>query len=583
MTSISDEPERFAASALKGFCDVHARLVRPVPSGALRASVTDAGKVALVIGGGSGHYPAFLGYVGPGFADAAVAGDVFASPSTQGVARICRLANRGGGIVLGFGNYAGDVLNFGAAATRLRAEGIDVRILAVTDDVASAPAETPALRRGVAGDVAVFKIAGAAAEAGHDLDTVERLARLANARTGSFGIAFSGCRLPGAEGPLFTVEPGTVAVGLGIHGEPGIRDEAAMPAAKLADLLVAPLLAERPSGASGRVAAILNGLGATKYEELFVLWTHIAARLADEDLTLVQPEVGEFVTSLDMAGCSLTLTWLDEELEPLWCAPTDTAAFRRGAVTEREAAPPIVLADETQSFAPADEASKASAAKVLAAIEAIAGALADAEAELGRIDAIAGDGDHGQGMHRGSQAAAVAARSALSAGAGAGSLLAAAGDAWADTAGGTSGAIWGLLLRAWGGALGDTGTADAARVAAGARAGADAVTTLGRARLGDKTLVDALLPFTQTLAAKIEAGRSLPESWAAAAAVATQAADATAELTPKLGRARPLATRSLGHPDAGAVSLALCARTVAALLTDDDTGGQTPQTQAQPA
>ncbi|MBB3998532.1 dihydroxyacetone kinase family protein [Aureimonas pseudogalii] len=568
MTAIFDEPERFAATALQGFCDVHARLVRHVPSGAVRASASDEGKVAVVIGGGSGHYPAFLGYVGPGFADAAVAGDVFASPSTQGVARICRLANRGGGIVLGFGNYAGDVLNFGAAATRLRAEGIDVRILAVTDDVASAPAETPTLRRGVAGDVPVFKIAGAAAEAGHDLDAVERLAQLANARTQSFGIAFAGCRLPGADGPLFTVAPGTVALGLGIHGEPGIRDEAMMPASKLADLLVTPLLAERPAGANGRVAAILNGLGATKYEELFVLWTHVAERLRGAGLTLVEPEVGEFVTSLDMAGCSLTLTWLDDELEPLWRAPADTATFRRGTMAPREAAPPIVLADETRTYPPADRASKASAAVALSAIEAIAAALKDAEVELGRIDAIAGDGDHGQGMRRGSQAAATAAREALAAGAGAGSLMAAAGDAWADTAGGTSGAIWGLLLRAWGGELGDAGTSDAARVAAGAKAAAEAVTTLGRAKLGDKTLVDALLPFVETLGSQVEAGTSLRESWAAATDAAAAAADATAALTPRLGRARPLAAKSLGHPDAGAVSLALVARTVAACLSE---------------
>jgi dihydroxyacetone kinase len=200
-------------------------------------------------------------------------------------------------------------------------------------------------------------------------------------------------------------------------------------------------------------------------------------------------------------------------------------------------------------------------------VEAVAAALAEAETELGRIDAIAGDGDHGQGMRRGSHAAVNAARAALAAGAGAGSLLAAAGDAWADTAGGTSGAIWGLLLRAWGGELGDTGGLDDGRIAAGARAAADAVTTLGRARPGDKTLVDALLPFVETLGDAVAAGRPLPEAWALAAQAATFAAEATAKLEPKLGRARPLAAKSIGHPDAGAVSLALCAETTARLLS----------------
>jgi dihydroxyacetone kinase len=214
MTHIFDEPKTFAADALRGFSSAYSRMVRLAPGGVLRASPTPAGKVAVVIGGGSGHYPAFAGYVGLGLADAAVAGDVFASPSTRSIARIARLAHRGGGILLGFGNYAGDVLNFGAAVRRLAAEGIDARILPVTDDVASAPADAAALRRGVAGDIIVFKVAGAAAEAGKNLDEVERLAILANRRTVSFGVAFDGCTLPGARAPLFTVPDRQMAIGL---------------------------------------------------------------------------------------------------------------------------------------------------------------------------------------------------------------------------------------------------------------------------------------------------------------------------------------------------------------------------------
>lgn len=567
MTTIFDEPERFAARALEGFCDIHARIVAPVRGGVLRSTQTPQGKVALVIGGGSGHYPAFAGYVGVGFADAAVAGDVFASPSTESVARICRQADKGAGIVLGFGNYAGDVLNFGAAATRLRAEGIDVRVLAVTDDVASANRSEREKRRGVAGDVPVFKIAGAAAEAGMDIDTVDALSRRANDRTVSFGIAFSGCTLPGADGPLFTVAPGTVAVGLGIHGEPGIRDEPAMSAKALAQLLVEPLLAERPEGANGRVAALLNGLGSTKHEELFVLWTHVAARLRDAGLELVAPEVGEYVTSLDMAGCSLTLTYLDADLEPLWLAAADTAAFRRGTVEPRAAADPlredVVGAID---YPQASEASKADAGCVADIVATVAAALAEAEEELGRIDAVAGDGDHGQGMRRGSASAAEAARAAAKAGAGAGTVIAVAGDAWADTAGGTSGAIWGLILRGFGTAIGDSARIDLRAAAAAMQAALSDVTQLGRARVGDKTLVDALVPFVDTLAAEAASGHDLAKAWRAAAVRATEAADGTRDLSPRLGRARPLAARSIGHPDAGAVSLALVARTIADAL-----------------
>lgn len=570
MTRIFDAPEDFAATALAGFCAAHAARVAPVPQGARRAVPGPMGKVALVVGGGSGHYPAFLGYVGTGLADAAVAGDVFASPSTRAVAQVARLAQRGGGVILGFGNYAGDVLNFGAAAERLRGEGIDTRVLAVTDDVASAGADDRARRRGVAGDLLVFKIAGAAAEAGLPLDTVEALARRANAATVSFGVAFDGCTLPGQAAPLFTVDPGQVALGLGIHGEPGIRTEPMVPAADLARKLLAPLLAERPQGHGGRVAVVLNGLGRTKQEELFVIWHHLTGLMAAEGLTPVEPEVGEFVTSLDMAGCSLSILWLDPELEPLWCAPADAPAFRRGIVLPADAeAHGMTSAPVAAAIPPAAPAAQQAGRCLAGLLDQLAQALTDAEEELGRIDAQAGDGDHGQGMARGSAAAAAAARAASDAGAGAGSVLALAGDAWADRAGGTSGALWGVALRAWGQGLGDSAAPDAATVAQGAQAALAAIQRLGGAQPGDKTLVDALVPFVETLVAGVAAGQALAPAWAAAAEAATAAARATADLRPRLGRARPLAERSLGHPDAGAISLALAARVIGGGLPND--------------
>jgi len=560
MTSVLDRSEDFARDALAGFCSVHSRLARLVPGGVVRASATPPGKVAVVIGGGSGHYPAFAGYVGPGLADAAVAGDVFASPSTKSVARVARLADRGGGVLLGFGNYAGDVLNFGGAAARLAAEGIDARILAVTDDVASAPRETAALRRGVAGDIFVFKIAGAAAEAGLNLDEVERLAQLANARTASFGVAFAGCTLPGAREPLFTVPAGQMAIGLGIHGEPGVAEEPIVPAALLARRLVDRLVEERPADAGGRVAVLLNGLGATKYEELFVLWNGVEAALKAHGLTIVAPEVGELVTSLDMAGCSLTLAWLDHGLESFWTAPADAAAFRRGPDIPAEPAAPLRLADEgAPKIPPASSDSQASGRCVAALLGHIAQVMKGAEDELGRLDARAGDGDHGAAMSRGSQAAAETAETASAAGAGAATVLALAGDAWADRAGGASGALWGLALRAWSGAFADDRPIAAADVAKGAAEALEAVKRLGAAKVGDKTLVDAFEPFVVALARNIDAGESLAAAWRAAAEVAVTAAAKTAPLTPRLGRARPLAARSVGHPDAGATSLAICA------------------------
>ncbi len=568
MTTIFDAPEDFATTALAGFAAVYSRYVRHVKGGVVRSTKVPKGKVSVVIGGGSGHYPAFAGYVGPGLADAAVAGDVFASPSTAAVARVCRYADQGGGILLGFGNYAGDVLNFGVAAERLRAEGIDVRIVPVTDDVASAPMDAAAKRRGIAGDLVVFKIAGAAAEAGMNLDEVERVTRRANDRTVSFGVAFKGCTLPGAPAPLFTVPHGQIALGLGIHGEPGIKEEAIVSAKDLARLLTDKLLAERPA-ATTKVGVVLNGLGATKYEELFVLWTTISALLKDAGLDVVAPEAGEFVTSLDMQGCSLTLLWLDDELETLWSAACDTPVLRRGATFATELATDALDDTEGQTtFAPASERSKEAGRCVAGLLADIATALKDAEEELGRIDAQSGDGDHGQGMRRGSAAALDAANAAVTAGAGAASVLAVAGDAWADRAGGTSGAIWGLLLRSWSNALSDSDAIEKDAAVKGARLALDGVTRLGRARLGDKTLVDALVPFVEALEREAASGGSLPDAWQSAAAAATSAADATSALTPKLGRARPLAEKSIGHPDAGAISLALVARVASDYLVE---------------
>ena len=567
MTCIQDHPEEFASTALAGFSSIYSRHVRPVRSGVVRSTATPDAKVAVVVGGGSGHYPAFAGFVGPGLADAAVAGDVFASPSAHGVAHVCRMANRGGGILLGFGNYAGDVMNFGLAGERLRAEGVDVRILPVTDDVASAPADQPSKRRGVAGDLVVFKIVGAAAEAGLTLDEVERVARKANQLTVSFGVAFSGCTLPGATEPLFTVPKGRMGIGLGIHGEPGISESAVVPAQELARILVDRLLEEKPARSSGRVAVVLNGLGCSKYEELFVLWVGIEARLKAAGLTPVMPEVGEFVTSLDMAGCSLTLTWLDEELEAFWAAPCDTPVLRRGSIIETSPAPALCEdVPEKSVFPPASPASQANARCIADLLAEVAKALREAEEELGRIDARAGDGDHGQGMTRGSAAAADAAERAVAAGAGAASVLAVAGDAWADRAGGTSGALWGLALRSWSNCLSDSAALSGEAVANGSVAGLDSIVRLGRAKPGDKTLVDAFDPFAHTLRDEVANGKPLAAAWAAAAQAATTAAEGTAQLTPKLGRARSHTQRSLGYPDAGAVSLAMMARLIGEAL-----------------
>ncbi|BBX37026.1 dihydroxyacetone kinase [Mycolicibacterium mageritense DSM 44476 = CIP 104973] len=578
MTKLFNDPARFTEDMLVGFLDANSRYVSGVPGGVVRAHRTRPGKVAVVIGGGSGHYPAFCGTVGPGFADGAVVGNIFTSPSAEEAASVARAAHGDAGVLLTTGNYAGDVMNFGLAVTQLRSEGIDAHYFAVTDDIASAPRGEEAKRRGIAGDFTVFKCASAAAEDGLDLAGVIRVAEAANAATRTLGVAFDGCTLPGADHPLFTVPQGHMGLGLGIHGEPGVADEAMPTAAGLAATLVDGVLADRPDAADKRIAVILNGLGRTKYEELFVVWGEASRLLRERGYTVVEPEVGELVTSLDMAGCSLTVMWLDDELEKYWTAPADTPAYKKGAAQQPQSGE-LRSADDSENRATAthvadlsDDAGRAGGRLAARALGAMADVLADAEDELGRIDAVAGDGDHGRGMVKGSSAAREAATAAVAEGAGQGSVLTAAGKAWAAKAGGTSGVLWGALLTALGTRLGDTGTPDGKTVAAGVRDGYDALIQLGGAAPGDKTMLDALLPFVEELQRRVSDGQSWQEAWAAAAQTATEAARATADLRPKVGRARPLAERSIGTPDAGATSLALCARTVADCITATRSG-----------
>ncbi len=570
MTRIFDDPAAFADEALDGFVAANRNYVARIDGGVVRSTQTPAGQVALVIGGGSGHYPAFAGLVGAGIAAGSACGNMFASPSAGQVYRVAKGAERGGGVLLSYGNYAGDVLHFGQAQERLNAEGIATRTVLVTDDIASAPVTEIDKRRGIAGDLTVFKVAGAAAEAGLDLDDVERLARKANDRTRSLGVAFDGCTLPGAGEPLFTVPAGQLSLGLGIHGEPGISEHEMPTASELAQLLVERLLQDKPDDAGTRVVPILNGLGTVKYEELFLLYGKIERLLTAAGLDLVEPECGELVTSLDMSGLSLTLFWLDAELERYWSAPADTPAYRKGNSVPRAhrdarelAAAEVPLAGAAVT---ATAASAALAGGAVGALRATQAVVVRHEEELGRLDAIAGDGDHGIGMRRGVDAAVAAASRAHASGAGVQEVLATAGEQWSERAGGTSGALWGAAVAAAGQALGNRDAYQRADAAAAVNALRDAILTLGKAELGDKTMVDALIPFAATFAEALEAGATVAEAAAGAAIAAGGAAEATSALSPKKGRARPLAEKSVGHADPGAVSFGLIADAVAAYL-----------------
>lgn len=582
MSWIFNRPSDFAKEMVAGFVSAHSTILRQVPGGVVRNTQSKPGSVAVIVGGGSGHYPSFAGLVGQGFAHGAAMGNLFASPSAQQICSVARAANNGGGVLLMFGNYAGDVLHFGLACERLRAEGIPCETMAVTDDISSASLDEIQKRRGVAGDLVVFKAAAAAAERGDSLAEVYAIACRANAQTRSLGLAFKGCTLPGAEQPLFTIPEGKMGFGMGIHGEPGISELDILPSNELAQMMTSMLLEERPASIpatkGARLGVIINGLGAVKYEELFVFWNDVQQRLDAAGVVVADIQIGEFVTSFDMAGMSVTFVWFDEELEALWLAPATTAAFNRGSVLEHKPLGAVSQQQSGEAVLPeSTEASQQAASRVMTILEAVAQTIVDNGDELGRIDAVAGDGDHGIGMERGVLAARVAARDVLEKGAGAGSLLQFAADAWADDAGGTSGAIWGVILNTLGTTIGNSDKPDAQRVALAVSQASSGVMHFGKAKLGDKTLVDVLNPFSEALSAAADEGLSLSEAWNKAEPVARQRAQDTAQLLPKIGRARPLAERSLGTPDAGAISMAMIIATVGELLAGTTTRESTPE------
>src|ERR671930_1164748 len=332
MRKLLNDPADVVKESLAGLAAAHARILcYDVQAQILtRADAPVAGKVALISGGGSGHEPLHGGFVGKGMLDAACPGEVFTSPVPEQMLAATRAVDGGAGVIHIVKNYTGDVLNFKLAADDAADDGIDVESVLVDDDVAVQDSLYTAGRRGVGATVLVEKIAGASADRGDDLATVADVARRVNERARSFGIALSSCTPPAAGKPIFDLAPGEVEVGIGIHGEPGRRRAPLAPARELARELVEPVLADlEPRGS--RVLAFVNGMGGSPELELYLLSHEVGKLLRAAGLEPVRSLVGSYITSLEMAGASVTLLELDDELRQLWDAPVDTPALRWGA------------------------------------------------------------------------------------------------------------------------------------------------------------------------------------------------------------------------------------------------------------
>jgi len=326
-----NDPYAVVDEMLDGFVAAHARHVRRLEDGkgraVVRADAPVAGKVGVLIGGGSGHKPAFIGYVGRGVADGVAVGNVFASPPPDPILAATRAISAGQGVLYSYGNYAGDVMNFDMAAELAADEGIEVRTVLVTDDVASAPRGEEENRRGIAGDFFVFKIAGARAEELASLDEVEAAARKANAHTRTMGVALAACIVPAAGKATFSLAEDEMEIGLGVHGEPGMRRGKLESADAVTTTLLDTITADMPLSRGDEVAVLVNGLGATPYMDLYIMYRKLARLLGEAGVTIYRPYVGEYVTSLEMAGASVTVMKLDDELKRLIDAPADTPMF----------------------------------------------------------------------------------------------------------------------------------------------------------------------------------------------------------------------------------------------------------------
>lgn len=331
MKKIINQPKDFVPEMLDGLIKAHPTQLAYTEDihCIVRADSPVKGKVGLATGGGSGHLPVFLGYVGKGMLDGCSVGDVFSSPSAEQMLAVTRRIDGGKGVVYIYGNYGGDVMNFDMAAELADMEGIPVKTVLVKDDVASAPPAEAGRRRGVAGMVFAFKVAGAKADKGGSLDEVAAAAEKALANIRTMGVALSPCTVPLAGKPTFTIGDDEMEIGMGIHGEPGMKREKLQTADQIAERMTLAILEDMPQKPGTRVAVMVNGLGATPPEELYVIYRKVDEILKGKGLVIHRAYVGEFATSMEMAGASLTFMYLDDELAELLDAPAHTPFFKQ--------------------------------------------------------------------------------------------------------------------------------------------------------------------------------------------------------------------------------------------------------------
>jgi dihydroxyacetone kinase len=578
MKKFINRPENAVEEMLEGLAVLSPGLVRLAGHKVLVRADADRVRdkqVAIISGGGSGHEPAHAGYVGEGMLSAGIAGEVFTSPDTDSIYAAIKAVTGKPGALLVVKNYTGDRLNFGLAAEMARSEGISVEMIIVDDDVALDSKTQFAGARGLAGTIFVHKLVGAAAAEGTSLAEVATIGRGAIKSLATMGVSFSAGTSPAVGKPSFELGEDEMELGLGIHGEPGVTRTRMQSADELTETLLNRILERGNFGNDRRVVVMINNLGATTAMELAIVARHAMAMLEKKGYTVERLYAGTLLSSLDMAGISISVLGVDDASLRWLDAPTSAPAWpnaskeRPGKVEAQLAASAAVGQSSTATTNVQTETGR----KIKRAIEAACEALIEAEGELTEMDRIVGDGDLGVSMKRAATAVQETVNSyPLDEAPGTVKALA---QTLRSALGGSSGPLYGVFFLRCGNVLESSGWKSLAQWTKAIEEGIHAISELGGAKPGDRTMLDALYPFVATL--KSGGANASREVLRAAVEEAKHGAEATAQMTPRLGRSSYLGNRVIGHPDPGAMAVGIWLRAVVEALF----AAEEPQRQAR--
>lgn len=567
MKKFINHPDNVVEEMLQGLSVLHSGSIRLSGHKVMLredAEQTRDQQVAVISGGGSGHEPAHAGYIGAGMLSAAVVGEVFTSPSTDSVFAAIKAVSGKCGVLLVVKNYTGDRLNFGLAAEMARAEGIPVEMVIVNDDIALKGMEQATGARGLAGTVFIHKLVGAAAAEGKSLADVAATGRSAVESLSTMGVSFSAGTSPAVGKPSFELGEDEMELGLGIHGEPGVKRTQLQSADQLTETLLTEILKHGKFGDEKRVAVMVNNLGSTTEMELAIVARHAMPFLGSKGFTVERIYAGTFLSSLDMAGISISVLGINDE-RLRWLDAATTAPAWPNVLKQRPGKPQTRTATEVsvKGRSPIGEGAQSEAGRrVRRAIEAACNALIDAEDELTEMDRVTGDGDLGISMRRAAEVVQEAVGSYpldyVPA------TLKALGHILQREMGGSSGPLYGVLFLRCGNVLEGSSTAELVQWVNALDQGCHAISELGGAKPGDRTMLDALDPFVKSL--KGGAGKVSRETLLTAVEAAEHGVEATAQMKPRLGRSSYLGDRVLGHPDPGAKAVAIWLRAASEAL-----------------